>query len=286
MPESFALVRLRLLFAYNGGCFRGVAPQPNTHTVGDAIRDALKRVLRQPELPFLVVAGRTDAGVHAWGQVAHVDVRVREDFGRVELDRLIRSLRSMLGPDIVVRTVDIVEPAFDARRSADWRRYRYTILNRSEPSPFLAATTWHIPDPLDVASMRLACDPLLGDHDFTSFCRAATDRPHASLVRYIHSATWSTVHAEEVALLRFEIVANAFCRQMVRSIVGFMAEVGTGKRHAGELTGVLGAKSRTGGSPIAPAHGLCLWEVGYPADDGVRDGAASTALRDLALTTS
>jgi tRNA pseudouridine38-40 synthase len=216
----------------------------------------LERVLRQPV--SLTCAGRTDAGVHAWGQVVSFDVADGQDLAGVQ-----RRVNALCGAAIVVRSIEATDPGFDARHSALWRQYRYTIVNRPVPSPFLASTAWHLHTPLDLTAMRLGCDPFIGEHDFASFCRRpkhGEDDPPPSLVRRVLDASWSA----DGDILTFEITATAFCQQMVRSIVGFLADVGLGRRRAGEAAAVLRARSRAAASPVAPPHGLCLWEVGYP----------------------
>ena len=149
---------------------------------------------------------------------------------------------------------------FDARFDARSRRYRYTILNRDVPDPFLAPTSWHVPQPLDLDRLRLACDPLIGEHDFTAFCRKPKDDPGKSLIRRVLDARWEP----DGDVLRFWIEANAFCHQMVRSIVGTLVDVGLGKRTAADVTAALDAKRRDAAGPVAPPHGLVLWEVRYP----------------------
>jgi tRNA pseudouridine38-40 synthase len=211
----------------------------------------------------LTAAGRTDTGVHAWGQVVSFDAPA----DGLDLARLQRSVNGLCGPAIAVRTAEVAAPDFDARFSAIWRRYRYTILNEPVPDPFLASTTWSIPAPLDLRALRLACDPLIGEHDFSSFCRRPKPHergaPPATLVRRVLSARWDEVGDGERRLLRFDITATAFCHQMVRSIVGTLAEVGLGRRSAGSIMGTLRAKDRARAAQPAPPHGLCLWEVGY-----------------------
>src|SRR5690606_36967586 len=150
-----------------------------------ALRAELERVLRHPV--ELTCAGRTDAGVHGWGQVVSFDAEA----AAVDPERLRSSLNALCGPAIVVRAAAVDErPVFDARFDAVARRYRYTVLNRPVPDPFLAATAWHIPQPLDLRAMQAACDPLIGEHDFSSFCRRPKDKPGASLVRRVLRAHW------------------------------------------------------------------------------------------------
>jgi tRNA pseudouridine38-40 synthase len=249
-------VRVRSTVAYDGTGFRGFSENLGVRTVGGELGAALATVLRHPVK--LIVAGRTDAGVHAWGNVVSFDV---ED-GEVDLVAVQRHLNSMLGPAIVVRSIDVAPSGFDARRSATARRYRYTVLNRPVPDPFLAATSWHVEEPLDLSLLRLACDPLIGEHDFSSFCRVPKRIPDASMVRRVDDARW---HDLGDGILRFDIDASSFCQQMVRAIVGTMVPMGMGKRRPGEMAGILRARDRSTASRLAPARGLSLWEVVYPA---------------------
>jgi tRNA pseudouridine38-40 synthase len=253
-----AVVRVRMTVAYDGRSFAGFAPQPNAVTVGGALVAALQRALRLEEPPELGMAGRTDAGVHGWGQVVSFDAPA----DGLDLERLQRSVNSQLAPRVVAREVGSAPPDFHARHSALSRRYRYTVLNRPVPDPFLAATSWHVADPVDLAALRLACDPLLGEHDFTSFCRAPRGVERYSLVRRVSDARWIDVGE---GVLRFEIEASSFCQQMVRAVVGTMILMGTGRRRAGEMRTILLRKERAAAGRVAPAHGLCLWSVTYPA---------------------
>ena len=253
------MVRVRMTVAYDGRGFHGFAAQPGVATVAGALCDALAAVLRHPVT--LTTAGRTDAGVHAWGQVVSFDA----DAVRFRPDVVQRSVNSLLGPAVVVRSVEAAPAGFDARRWALARRYRYTVLNRAVGNPFLAATTWHRPDPLELAAMRLACDPIIGEHDFSSFCRVPRRDPDATMVRRVTDARWIELGD---GLLRFDIAASSFCHQMVRSVVGTMVDMGAGRRRAGEMTGILAGRDRSATGGPAPAHGLCLWEVVY--GDGPR----------------
>jgi tRNA pseudouridine38-40 synthase len=221
-------------------------------TVGGALAGAIERALRHTV--ELTCAGRTDTGVHAWGQVVTFDAHAG-----VNPAVLLRSLNKALKPAIVVRSAAVVPDTFDARRSATGRRYRYTVVNRPVPDPFLASTAWHVGPRLDVRAMRLACDPFYGEHDFSSFCRRPPAED-ASLVRRVRSVDWVDLGD---GLLRFDIEASSFCQQMVRAIVGTMVDVGMGKRRAGEMSGILRARNRSAAGQLAPPHGLCLWEVTY-----------------------
>jgi tRNA pseudouridine38-40 synthase len=163
------VVRVRMTVAYLGTKYRGFAAQPGVPTVGGALIDALSTVLRHPV--DLTCAGRTDAGVHAWGQVVSFDAAEGAD--PVELQRRVNKL---VGPDVVVRDVALGPDGFDARRWATGRAYRYTVVNRPVADPFLTPLAWHVEEPLDLRAMQLACDPLIGEHDFTSFCRRPPGR--------------------------------------------------------------------------------------------------------------
>jgi tRNA pseudouridine38-40 synthase len=255
-PGPAALVdgpieRVRLDIAYVGAGYHGFAAQPGVKTVGGTLSGALERTLRHTV--ELTCAGRTDSGVHAWGQVVTFDARAG-----VDPLALQRSLNKALRPSIVIRSAAVVPASFDARRSATGRRYRYTVVNRPVADPFLAATAWHVAAPLDLRALRLACDPLYGEHDFASFCRRPTGG--ASLVRRVGAAEWSEMGE---GVLQFEIEASSFCQQMVRAVVGTMVDMGMGKRRAGEMSGIIRARDRAAAGQLAPPHGLCLWEVTY-----------------------
>jgi tRNA pseudouridine38-40 synthase len=254
-PDDSPRTRIRLLVAYDGAPFRGFAPNRQVRTVSGDLTVALERVLGHRVV--LTCAGRTDAGVHAWGQVVTFDALAEP--ATLNLVALQRSLLKLLSPSIVVREVAEAEPGFDARRWATARLYRYSVLNRRVPDPFLAGTTWHVEEPLDLRAMQLACDPLYGEHEFSSFCRKAPD--NGSLVRRIVDARWLDLGD---GLMRFDVEASSFCQQMVRSLVGTMVDVGLGRRRAGEMSGILAARDRSQAGPPAPPHGLCLWEVRYP----------------------
>jgi tRNA pseudouridine38-40 synthase len=251
---SSDISRVKMVVAYDGGPFRGFAENAGVPTVAGTLRAALERVLRTEV--ELTGAGRTDTGVHAWGQVASFDAPA----DGLDLARLQRSVNGLCGPAIVVRSVEVAAPDFDARFSARWRQYRYRILNRDVPDPFLAPTTWYVEPSLDLHLLTLACDPLIGEHDFSSFCRRRRGDVEQTLVRRVLDARWSI---PEPDIVQFEIEATAFCHQMVRSIVGLLVEVGQGRRTPGDVMEVLRARDRSRAGQLAPPHGLCLWEVGY-----------------------
>ena len=252
--------RAKLTVAYDGTAFHGFAENDGVRTVMGELREAVERVVRQPV--ELVGAGRTDAGVHGWGQVVSGDLP--DD---IDLSALVRRINRMCGPAIVARDAVWAADDFSARFSARWRHYRYDIWNAPQPNPFVAATSWHVVHPLSLYALHLACDPLIGEHEFSSFCRrakVAAGEPEPSMTRRVMLARWTEVASDYgPGLLRFEIRANAFCHQMVRSIVGTMVDAGSGRLHAGDIRGILLAKDRRGAGQVAPPHGLCLWEVGY-----------------------
>ncbi|MBU3690243.1 MAG: tRNA pseudouridine(38-40) synthase TruA [Acidimicrobiales bacterium mtb01] len=255
-PNEPASRRVRLLLAYDGSHFHGFATNEGVRTVAGSLNEALSTIARCPI--EVQGAGRTDAGVHAWGQVVSVDLP-----HDLDLESLPRRLTKMCAPGIVVREAAPADADFSARFSATFRRYRYLVLNDETPDPFLAATTWHVTHPLQLSLMQMACDPLVGEHDFSSFCRRPKEGEH-SLVRRVMAAEWTEQRTEHGArLLRFEITASAFCHQMVRSIVGTLVDVGAGKITPGQITGILAARSRSAAGQVAPPEGLCLWEVGY-----------------------
>jgi tRNA pseudouridine38-40 synthase len=264
--DAAPLVRLKLVVAYDGSAFHGFAVNRGVSTVAGTLEQALELVLRHPVT--LTGAGRTDRGVHAWGQVVSFDTPVQD----IDLSSLRQSVNKLCGGSIVVRDAEIAPPSFDARFSATSRVYRYTVLNEPVPDPFMLRTAWWVEQPLDLRSMRLGCDPFIGEHDFSSFCRrpkpspadgASTVPEEPSLVRRVIDARWSTPSPERDRLFEFEIEAKAFCHQMVRSIVGTLVEVGSGRKRAGDMTAILRARTRQVAGQLAPPRGLCLWRVRY-----------------------
>lgn len=261
-------IRLRLVVAYNGSGFRGFAAQPGQRTVAGELCRSLSTALRQPV--DLTCAGRTDAGVHAAGQVVHTDV-----VGPVDCVALVRAVNAMLGPAVVVRTAAAAPPGFDARRSARTRLYRYLILQGEGPDPLLAPLAWHVRDPLDVRAMAAGADALLGEHDFRAFCRRPPGTaPGEPIRRRVLETSWREESwapgglDADARLLRFDITAQSFCHQMVRSIVGTLADVGRGRRRASDVTWMLTTGDRSQGVTLAPPHGLSLLSVDYAGADG------------------
>ena len=261
-PEEPAVVpvgetcRVRLVLAYDGGGFHGFAANPGVRTVGGVLGEALAKVLGHPV--EITCAGRTDKGVHARAQVVTFDAAAAKVDGAV----VLKSLNALCGPEVAVTAVDVVDGDFDARFSATARRYRYRIVNRAAPDPFRVRYAWHVDDDLSWPAMTLACDALIGEHDFSAFCRRPKrrDGEEASLVRRVVEARWERVGDE----LLFEIEASSFCHQMVRSVVGLLVDVGRGRKRAGDVLPIIrsGDRARTGN--LAPPQGLTLWTVRYP----------------------
>ena len=239
----------RLDLAYLGTDFHGYATQPNVRTVQGELEAALQRVIGPVET---VVAGRTDKGVHAEAQVVsfHTD-------HEIDCGRLARSLNTQLGPSVAVLALAAVPDEFDARFSATGRAYRYRVLNREAPDPFVAATTYHYRTPLELGAMQEAGRALVGTHDFASFCRAA---PGRSTTRDLRTVEWAE---RPNGVKELYIAASSFCHQMVRSIVAVSLDIGRGKLAADAMVGILAARDRTASRGAAPAHGLTLVAVEY-----------------------
>ncbi|WP_420451246.1 tRNA pseudouridine(38-40) synthase TruA [Ilumatobacter sp.] len=257
---------LRLLVSYDGTDFHGLAESAGVVTVMGELRRTLEQVVRA-ELD-LTAAGRTDAGVHAWGQV----VTGRFPAG-VDPERLARSVNAMRRPAIAVREARWVDDDYDARFSATSRSYRYHVWSARHPNPLLARSSWHVPDRLDLDAMNAGAALLLGEHDFSSFCRRVKvrdERPEPSLVRILRHAEWSRQAGagavepgghEAGSVLRFDVAATSFCHQMVRSIVGTLVEVGRGRRSPESVATALERRDRAAAGPVAPPTGLVLWHV-------------------------
>jgi tRNA pseudouridine38-40 synthase len=240
---------MRLVIAYDGGAFSGFARQQDRRTVQGELEAALGRLAKRPV--GTVGAGRTDAGVHARGQVVHADVPARLDPERVRM-----ALNGGLGPAIVVREADWAPPGFDARLSARRRTYVYRVDDSGAPDPLLRGSVLAWPRPLDLARMREAARPLLGEHDFAAFCRG---RPGTTTTRWLRSVGVR----RRRGLVEVRLVADAFCWQMVRGIVGHLLLVGDGRRDPASTAAVLAAADRSRAGNIAPPHGLVLEAVSY-----------------------
>jgi len=244
-------VQLKLIVEYEGTRYQGWQVQPGGPTVQEVLERALATALREPVR--VRGAGRTDAGVHACGQVAAVKVtRMPTDLGRLR-----KSLNALTPEDVAVREITVVDDAFDPRRHARSRVYEYRILNAPTPSPFWRRHAWHVPDPLDAGAMDAAAQQLIGEHDFAAF-RAADAEPMRSTVRRVLE---SRMHAGPVLVYRIE--ATAFLKHMVRNIVGTLVEVGRGERPAASLGELIAGRDRTRAGATAPAHGLTLVAVRY-----------------------
>ncbi|MDQ6686695.1 MAG: tRNA pseudouridine(38-40) synthase TruA [Actinomycetota bacterium] len=256
-------MRLRIDLAYDGTEFHGWARQGSLRTVQGTLEAGFDTVLRTSG-STLSVAGRTDAGVHARGQVAHLDVdRVTFEAAcgpDAAPPTLVRRLNGLLDPDLRVHRVGIAAGGFDARFSASWRRYAYRIADRTDQADPLArghVLAW--PRPLDELRMDAAGQALLGLHDFASFCKR---REGATTIRTLHELRWERVATGLEATVR----ADAFCHHMVRSLVGALVAVGEGRREPEWVGEVLSARERDAAVVVVPAHGLTLEEVAYPPD--------------------
>lgn len=275
-------VRLRLDLSYDGTGFHGWARQRDLRTVQEDVERALDLVLRT-EGSALTVAGRTDAGVHARGQVAHVDVA--EDLlvatvGRgsdTPVEALARRLNGLLGTEVQVLRVSEAPAGFDARFSAIWRRYAYRVVDHPEDVDPL--TRGHVvawPRPLDLAAMNSAGQVLLGEHDFAAFCRR---RAGATTIRALLDLHWERTPDPETGragVATATVRADAFCHSMVRALVGCLVAVGDGRQDPAWVSQVLTAARRDPAVKVMPAHGLTLEEVAYPSDDALAARATET----------
>lgn len=243
-------MRFRLILEYDGTEYSGWQIQPDRPTVQGELEKALRTVLR--EEVRVEAAGRTDAGVHARGQVAAFTTT-----GGPEPVRLQRSLNALTGAGLAVRALEPVADDFNPRRHARNRSYEYRIWNESWPSPFRRRTAWHVPHALDVPRMNEAAGRLVGEYDFSSFQAADCDADHP--VRVIAR---SEVSREEGEIL-YRVTGTAFLRHMVRNVVGTLVEVGVGERSVEDFRGLLESRDRRLAGPTAPPQGLCLVFVEY-----------------------
>tara|TARA_B100000902_G_C27291517_1_gene907401 strand:+ start:467 stop:1246 length:780 start_codon:yes stop_codon:yes gene_type:complete len=254
-PEG--MNRYKACVTYDGTDFHGFAPNPGVVTVGGLIRTALEKVLRVETK--ITCAGRTDAGVHAKGQIISFDAEP------MDINQLEKSLNQLCAPHVCIYSLEETVPIFDARFSAKSRTYRYQILNQNYLDPFLERFVWHVRNRLDVNSMQEASSLLIGEHDFSSFCRKrivkiGSEKIEASLVREVQSLE---ILQTEENIIEIWATATSFCHQMVRSITGTLVDVGLGKIEINEIVTILAEKDRNAAGRVAPPQGLTLMEVGY-----------------------
>ncbi len=262
------LVRVRLDISYDGAGFSGWAAQPDRRTVQGEVQAALRRVLRLDSIQ-LTVAGRTDAGVHARAQVAHLDLA--RDLWESERGRILRRLAGVLPPDVRVHGVGLAPSGFDARFSALFRRYVYRVSDAPGGVDPLRRhdVLWHR-HPLDLDRMNEAAATLVGEHDFAAYCRR---REGATTIRELQRLEW-VVEAPYVYAVTVQ--ADAFCHNMVRALVGAMLATGEGRRSAEWPRTVLDAGVRDSGVHVVAPHGLTLEEVHYPDELHLAERAAAT----------
>lgn len=271
-PQAYAgNVRIRLDIAYDGTHFRGWARQPGLRTVQGTLEQALERIVGSPVR--LVVAGRTDAGVHAAGQVAHVDLdtdqwaRVAHRNGHAAenpAESLAARIRGVLGqyPDVTVYRTTQAPPGFDARFSAIWRRYNYRLADLTVGyQPLMRHNTTLRRATLDADRMNAAAHTLIGLHDFAAYCKP---REEATTIRTLLDYRW---HRDEHGVLIAEVKADAFCHSMVRALVGACVAVGEGRLEVDDVARLRDELTRTSAFTVLAARGLTLTEVGYPADE-------------------
>jgi tRNA pseudouridine38-40 synthase len=274
---------LRLDISYDGTNFAGWTKQPSLRTVQGELESALATLFqRHGDAPTLTVAGRTDAGVHAVGQVAHLDLSTEqlsaldERRGQSGAESLARRLNGIAGlsSDVVVLSSALAPAGFDARFAAIWRRYEYRVEDASVPrNPLVRGFTLSYPAVLDPAAMNEAAESLLGLHDWASYCKP---REGGTTIRTLQEFTWER-DADGTLIAR--VKADAFCHSMVRSLVGASIAVGEGKLAASDLIRLRDAKERTSAFKVAPAKGLSLVEVGYPPDEQLAARAEQTRAR-------
>ena len=242
---------IRLLIEYNGTNYQGWQVQPKGPTIQGMVEEKL--ALITGEAVHLIGSGRTDSGVHAFGQVANFKTK-----SQLNIHSIQKALNSLLPPDIMIRRAEEVEEGFDARKQSKSKVYEYRILNRELRSAFDHEYAWHIPQKLDLEEMRKATRILIGEHDFSSF--RSVGSPTRTAIRRVIRAEWKK---GQDGFIRFEVEANGFLKQMVRAMVGTLVEVGKGKIDSEEFRKILDSRNRKEAGPTAPAHGLFLKEVKY-----------------------
>jgi tRNA pseudouridine38-40 synthase len=242
---------IKLLIEYDGTDYLGWQVQPKGQTVQGMIEDKLARITG--ETVHLIGSGRTDSGVHAFGQVANFKTKSKLNTRSIQ-----KALNSLLPPGIVIQAVEEVQEDFNARRDAKTKIYEYRILNRDLRSAFQHGYAWHIPQNLNLKEMRKATRMVVGEHDFS--CFRSVGSPTRTTTRRVIRTGWKR---GPDGFIRFEIEANGFLKQMVRALVGTLVEVGKGKINAGKFREILDSKDRKKAGPTAPARGLFLKEVKY-----------------------
>jgi tRNA pseudouridine38-40 synthase len=273
--EPAAAVRIRIDLSYDGTGFSGWAAQPGRRTVEGVLAETLGHVLRLPAAPRLTVAGRTDTGVHARGQVAHADLP--DAVWAAHADAALRRLARALPPDIRARAIGPAPDGFDARFSALWRRYSYRVCDDpATADPLRRHETLWYPRGLDLAAMNAAAGMLTGEHDFAAFCRR---REGATTVRALRRLDW---RRDDDGVAVACVVADAFCHNMVRALVGALLAVGEGSRPPSWPSAVLAAAVRDPAVQVVPSRGLCLEEVRYPAPGQL--AARATLTRRVRVT--
>jgi tRNA pseudouridine38-40 synthase len=266
-------VRLRLDLSYDGTDFRGWATQPSLRTVQGEVEAAIATILRLENPPQLTCAGRTDAGVHARGQVAHVDLDDIDDIDDIDVASLERRLRRLLPADIGLRSLSVAPDGFDARFAALERRYVYRLCDApAGPDPLVRATVVGWRRPLDVDAMNAAAAHLLGEHDFAAFCKR---REGATTIRTLLEL--SAVRSGD--LIETTVRADAFCHSMVRALMGALVAVGEGRFAPAWSGEVLATAARDARVTVMPAHGLVLEQVTYPDDEGLAARALESRRR-------
>jgi tRNA pseudouridine38-40 synthase len=276
-------IRLRLDISYDGTNFAGWTKQPSLRTVQGELESAIATVFQRfGSPPTLTVAGRTDAGVHATGQVAHLDLSpaqlasLDERRGQSGAQSLARRLNGIAGlsSDVVVRSSAIAPAGFDARFAAVWRRYEYRVEDATRPrNPLVRGFTLSYPAELDVAMMNEAATGLLGLHDWATYCKP---RVGGTTIRTLQQFGWER-GADGILIAKVQ--ADAFCHSMVRSLVGACLAVGEGKLTATDLIQLRDDEARTSAFKVAPAKGLTLVEVGYPPDEDLAARVEQTRAR-------
>ncbi len=257
LPDPGTSTRLRIDLAYDGGPFNGFARQPDVDTVQDRVEDALRIIFGHDVAS--VCAGRTDRGVHALAQVVHVDVAASTPRGRAVLANLAsfrERLDHMVEDAISIWRISIVDETFHARFSASWRFYRYRLIE-APADPRRRTLVWHVKHPFAIEPMAAALPAVLGEHDFTSFCREAVGKSRVRTV--LEAAVGPGEYGETHVTLR----GTAFCHQQVRAVVGSLLEVGAGRRDPAWFAEIIAARDRNVTGPVAPPQGLTLESVGY-----------------------